>query len=84
MLRPMRIAFILFILAITISMSSCYKIWTCECELKNRNPQSTGGVGYADATNPGFKKKRKAECEEMQATFSANLAPGETMECTLK
>ena len=45
---------------------------------------ATGGVGYADATNPGFKKKRKAECEEMQATFSANLAPGETMECTLK
>ena len=80
----MRIAYTIFILAITFSTSSCYKVWTCECELKNPNPQSSSEIGYADFTVPSFKKKAKAECDDLKTTLSANLASGESIECTLK
>ena len=82
----MRIAYTIFILAITFSTSSCYKVWTCECELKNPNPNpnSSERLGGADFTAPSFKKKAKAECDDLKTTLSANLASGESIECTLK
>ena len=82
-----------FLVFTTLTLSSCFKAWTCECETNSTTtPTQTGGTS-STAQNLGgngwtatmFKKKAKQECDKTRNDYAtSNGIPINDVNCELK
>lgn len=77
-----------FLVLAVLTLSSCYKTWTCECTTTytSRNNPDSVYIKKRESTYTGFKKAKKEECENTNHFFSGEFSDTEFVnnECKLK
>lgn len=80
---------VLILFTVLISLSSCYKLWTCTCYITQYdssmafNNQAAEPSLYSETTDLGSKREMKEDCDR-QKWIMQSTAGIETAECTLK
>ncbi|MCB9045893.1 MAG: hypothetical protein H6550_07120 [Chitinophagales bacterium] len=66
-----------------LSLSSCFKVWTCRCDITVYDTTYITPNSSAEITAPGFKKDMKKDCDVQKARMESWQGVTQ-VDCTVK